>query len=69
MNIIRGKREPAEVAPADGVWEGGLSRRRVLGGPAALLVPYGMVGLDRGSGFCGSSACAILARDHLSCCG
>jgi hypothetical protein len=46
MNIIRGKREPAEVSPADGVGEGGRSRRRVFGGPAAVLVPYGMIGLD-----------------------
>jgi hypothetical protein len=41
MNIIRGKREPAEVAPAVGVG-GGVSRRRVLGGLAALPVLYGV---------------------------
>jgi hypothetical protein len=44
MNITRGKREPAEVAPAHGVGEGGLSRRRVLGGLAAFPVLYGMIG-------------------------
>jgi hypothetical protein len=37
MNIIRGKREPAEVAPEDAVGEGCLSLRRVLGGLAAPL--------------------------------
>jgi hypothetical protein len=44
MSIIRGKREPAEAEPADGAGEGGLSRRRVLGGFAALPVLYGMIG-------------------------
>jgi hypothetical protein len=38
MNIIRGNLEPAEVAPADGVGAEGVSRRRVLGGLAALPV-------------------------------
>jgi hypothetical protein len=42
MNIIRGKREPAEVAPADGVGGAGLSRRHVLGGLAALPALYGI---------------------------
>lgn len=42
MNIIRGRREPAEVAPAAGVGGEGLSRRRVLGGLAALPVLYGI---------------------------
>lgn len=42
MNIIRGKREPAEGEPADGVGGGGPSRRRVLGGLAALPVLYGI---------------------------
>jgi hypothetical protein len=42
MNIIRGKREQAEAERADGVEEGTLSRRRVLGGLVALPVLYGI---------------------------
>ena len=42
MNILRGKREPAKVAPTDGVGGEGLSRRRILGGLAALPVLYGI---------------------------
>jgi hypothetical protein len=41
MNIIRGKRDPAEVAPADGVGGDGLSRRRVVRGLVAPPVVYG----------------------------
>ena len=40
MNIIRGKREPAEAERADGVGGGTPGRRSVLGGLAALPVLY-----------------------------
>jgi hypothetical protein len=42
MNISRGKREHAEAEPADDPGEGGLSRRRILGGLVALPVLYGI---------------------------
>jgi hypothetical protein len=67
MNIIRGKREPAEFAAADGVGEGGLSWRRALGGPAALPVLYGMIGSTKDQAR-DSSAWTTMDRDHLSCC-
>jgi hypothetical protein len=42
VKIIRGKREHAEAERADGLPEGTLSRRGVLGGLAALPVLYGI---------------------------
>jgi hypothetical protein len=42
VKIIRGKREHAEAERADGLPEGTLSRRGVLGGLAAVPVLYGV---------------------------
>ena len=42
MNISRGKRRHVDAEPAADAGEGGLSRRRVLGGLATLPVLYGI---------------------------